>query len=191
MPPRFRQFFVLTIFVATQAGWCLLHTVAVNDHDSIGKFLISEGLNVNAVGKVNETPLHICAVSGSKRMTSLLLKNGADPLLADGEGWCPIHYAARFGDRDVLEALINAQTGSSTGSGSSPNSKASTVKEDCTSSVNSSDSDASDGCEAHSLDSASIATKEEGWTAVHIATHFEQVSQHTLPDPVCTILFRS
>ena len=150
------------------------------------------GLSVNAVGKVYESPLHICAVSGSRRMASLLLQHGADALSMDGEGWCPIHYAARFGDRAVLDTLIQARPAGSPSSHPSRASAASTDKEDPAQSPSSSGSDPTEDDAPLEAASATVATKEEGWTALHIATLFEQVPPRRRgpvlwPGPPCAV----
>ena len=108
-------------------------------------------------------------------MILMLLKHGADPLRADGEGWCPIHYAARFGDCDIIESLINAQKVAAPGSECWPTSDASTKTEGgALSSEYSSASDGDDESEICTRCPATIPTREERWTPLHIATRFEQ-----------------
>ena len=62
-----------------QAGWSLLHTAAQYDHENVGEILYGKGLSVNVCGMVGESPLHVCAMFGSKRMADLLLDYKADP----------------------------------------------------------------------------------------------------------------
>ena len=66
-------------YFTAQAGWTLLHTAAQHDHDTIGEILLAKGMSVNASGMVGESPLHVCAMFGSKRMAELLLNYNADP----------------------------------------------------------------------------------------------------------------
>ncbi len=69
--------YLLAFYV--QAGWTLLHTAAQHDHDLIGEILLERGISVNASGLVGESPLHVCAMFGSRRMAELLLSCDADP----------------------------------------------------------------------------------------------------------------
>ncbi len=71
-----------------QAGWTLLHTAAQHDHDLIGEILLERGIAVNASGLVGESPLHVCAMFGSKRMAELLLSCDADPAQVGTERQC-------------------------------------------------------------------------------------------------------
>lgn len=67
--------------------------------------MIDMGMSINGVGIMGDTPLHVCAIHDSKRMTDLLLSFKASPSQEDNEGWSPLHFAARFGNLKVLEAL--------------------------------------------------------------------------------------
>ncbi len=71
--------FLINTLIPVQAGWTLLHTAAQHDHDIIGEILLERGISVNASGLVGESPLHVCAMFGSKRMAELLLSCDADP----------------------------------------------------------------------------------------------------------------
>jgi formylglycine-generating enzyme required for sulfatase activity len=52
------------------------------------------------------TPLHIAAAKNLKEMTSLLLRNGADPDVATAGGFTPLHWAASKNAADAAEVLI-------------------------------------------------------------------------------------
>lgn len=41
--------------------------------------------------------LHIACASGYRDVVFLLLQSGADPQLADGSYWTPLHLAAKYG----------------------------------------------------------------------------------------------
>ena len=47
--------------------------------------------------RVTNTPLHIAARRGDIRVLMTLLKNGANPNIADSRGQTPLHYAIRYG----------------------------------------------------------------------------------------------
>src|SRR3546814_4612714 len=46
--------------------------------------------------------------SGSQVRVCMLLANGADPSVVDGEGNTPLHHAARSSDPGVVAALLDA-----------------------------------------------------------------------------------
>jgi ankyrin repeat protein len=48
------------------------------------------------------------AAEGSKGVIEVLLDNGAGVNIADPTyGWTPLHYATRYGHRDVVELLLD------------------------------------------------------------------------------------
>ena len=42
-----------------------------------------------------------------KKVIQLLLERGADPNIAGKEGWTPLHWAAKRGNKDVIQLLLD------------------------------------------------------------------------------------
>lgn len=85
----------------------LLHWAAINNRRDIILYLIDKGALVDAIGgELNATPLHWASRQGHLGAVTLLVNNGADPLLRDAEGCACIHLAAQFGHTRVVAYLI-------------------------------------------------------------------------------------
>lgn len=72
--------------------------------------LILRGVDLNEA-RAGLTPLLACtrdSYHGRPDAVAMLLANGADPRLADGEGRTPLHYAARSSDPEVAAQLLDA-----------------------------------------------------------------------------------
>jgi ankyrin repeat protein len=54
------------------------------------------------------TALSVAAGSGETKVVELLIESGASPVVRDRFGCVPLHYAARCGDYEVLDFLIQA-----------------------------------------------------------------------------------
>ena len=72
----------------------ILHATSYNDTES--EF-------INAQNNANLTPLHISVLKNQTEATALLLKNGANPSLADANGNTPFHLAAM--DKQLIGCL--------------------------------------------------------------------------------------
>ncbi|HHK5646403.1 ankyrin repeat domain-containing protein [Serratia nevei] len=73
------------------------------------RMLIGVGADVNARDESDKTPLHHSIGSMASNVIDVLIKNGADPRIADKDGDTPVEYAQATGDRylvDRLEAKI-------------------------------------------------------------------------------------
>eukprot|EP00957_Ditylum_brightwellii_P060097 4563924-Ditylum_brightwellii.AAC.1 len=55
----------------------------------------------------SDTPLHIAAREGHKKVVEVLLSHGADVNNATNSGWKPIHFAAREGHKEVVKVLLS------------------------------------------------------------------------------------
>lgn len=85
-------------------------STATLDNASILKDLLSaydpSELPVNEGDKEEKTPLHLYAGKGMDEQVKILLDHGADCNKVDNNRWWPIHYAAKSGNLDVLEAFL-------------------------------------------------------------------------------------
>ena len=79
-----------------------------------GKPLVAEGilahskLDVNALNKERETPLHRAVEKGMKELTAMLLRMGARPNARSATGETPLHLAALNADPIFTELLLAA-----------------------------------------------------------------------------------
>jgi cytohesin len=71
--------------------------------------LIRDGAGVNnRFGGDGETPLHRAATAGRTEVVALLLKEQADPNIADADGATPLLGASYEGHAEVVELLLKA-----------------------------------------------------------------------------------
>ncbi len=85
----------------------LLHWAAINNRLEIAKYLLSLGCAVDVVGgELESTPLNWAARSGHIQMVVYLMKNGANPLTFDIEGFSTIHLSTMFGHSIVTSYLL-------------------------------------------------------------------------------------
>lgn len=68
------------------------------------KRLIS-GANINALKNADWTPLMLACTKLRTDVVSILLKNGADPLFRNKDGWNSFHIASREGSVPILQLL--------------------------------------------------------------------------------------
>ncbi|KAI5458268.1 ankyrin repeat-containing domain protein, partial [Mariannaea sp. PMI_226] len=70
------------------------------------EYMISKGALVDASTSINVTPLLLCINNGLSDVANILLKNGADPNVADIKGYTPLMVAARQGHDAIVECLL-------------------------------------------------------------------------------------
>lgn len=71
-----------------------LHSAArINDVDKIAQIIRNDGKRefLNEIGYGGQTPLMAAVLSGSTEAVKLLLDNGADPNIAEQDGYTPMH----------------------------------------------------------------------------------------------------
>lgn len=91
-------------------GRTLLHIAAENRQMALVEYLVLDaGADVNATlpeesGEI--TPLRFAIGNQDYQMVQFLLENGASPSLANAGGWTPFMTAARVGNRDIMELLL-------------------------------------------------------------------------------------
>jgi ankyrin repeat protein len=69
------------------------------------KALIEAGVDVNAVNKSGEAPLHLAAMIGYQEIAALLIEEGANVNARNGRELTPLHAAA-WGDHSEIVALL-------------------------------------------------------------------------------------
>ncbi|XP_030650293.1 putative palmitoyltransferase ZDHHC13 [Chanos chanos] len=85
----------------------LLHWAAINNRMEVVKYYISKGAVVDQLGgDLNSTPLHWAIRQGHLSMVIQLMRYGADPSLADGEGYRGLHLAVLFQHMPIAAYLM-------------------------------------------------------------------------------------
>ncbi|XP_057209975.1 putative palmitoyltransferase ZDHHC13 isoform X2 [Triplophysa rosa] len=85
----------------------LLHWAAINSQADIVKYYISKGAVIDQLGgDLNSTPLHWAIRQGHLSMVIQLMRYGADPSLADGEGYRGLHLAVLFQHMPIAAYLM-------------------------------------------------------------------------------------
>lgn len=90
-------------------GNTALHWAAYRDDMQLGQLLITAKANVMAKTRIGEmTPLHLAATNGNAEFVQVLLKAGANPNVANGNGTTPLMLAAAAGRVEAIKTLIDA-----------------------------------------------------------------------------------
>ncbi|XP_056134539.1 putative palmitoyltransferase ZDHHC13 [Lampris incognitus] len=85
----------------------LLHWAAINNRSELVKYYMSKGAVIDQVGgDLNSTPLHWAIRQGHLSMVIQLLRYGADPSVADGEGYRSLHLAILFQHMAIAAYLM-------------------------------------------------------------------------------------
>lgn len=98
--------------ISNNPGDSLLHGVVGFHRMESVKLLVEHHANVNHVGFMGRTPLHIAAAGGNLAAVNYLLLNGADAFMtnADDDGkLTPLACAAGFGHQEVVVRLHTHQ----------------------------------------------------------------------------------
>jgi cytohesin len=74
----------------------LHEAVRLGDGERVKELLAGDGVRVNEVDWLDQTPLHCAAMGGRDGLVRLLLSAGADPGALDESGCTPLHR--RVGD---------------------------------------------------------------------------------------------
>ncbi|KAM4603126.1 putative palmitoyltransferase ZDHHC13 [Polymixia lowei] len=85
----------------------LLHWAAINNRSELVKYYMSKGAIIDQLGgDLNSTPLHWAIRQGHLSMVIQLLRYGADPSIADGEGCRSLHLAILFQHMAIAAYLM-------------------------------------------------------------------------------------
>uniref|UniRef100_A0A8C2SLC4 Ankyrin repeat domain-containing protein n=1 Tax=Coturnix japonica TaxID=93934 RepID=A0A8C2SLC4_COTJA len=80
-----------------------------SDRTRMVRYLLSRGADPNAADRAGMTALMVaCNERAGPGVAALLLEHGADPGTTDRFGSSALFYAARGGDRDTLQELLDA-----------------------------------------------------------------------------------
>lgn len=95
--------------VTTNDNYTPLHIAVESGKPAVVETLLGFGADVHVRGgKMKETPLHIAArVKDGDRCALMLLKSGAAPNLATDDGETPVHVAAKHGNLQTLQLLLD------------------------------------------------------------------------------------
>ena len=113
---------MVTVYVVTEDYEDWLVAVQQGDTFAVCCFLLrGADVNVREETQVRNTPLHIAALEGHRKVAVLLIAKGADVNMKNRCGEAPLHGAAARGHREVVELLIaKGADVSAKGSGATP-----------------------------------------------------------------------
>jgi ankyrin repeat protein len=109
-----RRLLAVLLFLACGAAFAQSAETRLFEAIDEGKPLVAEGilsrskLDVNALNKERETPLHRAVEKGMKELTAMLLRMGARPNARSTTGETPLHLAALHADPLFTDLLIAA-----------------------------------------------------------------------------------
>lgn len=95
---------IVELMVAKGAEVSIHIAAYLGDVDQLSYF--KGGSDVTIKDHENNTPLHYAAMSGSKKVSQLLITRGANINAKGKDGATPLHIAAKEGHRDLVEFLI-------------------------------------------------------------------------------------
>lgn len=73
------------------------------------KLFLDNKQTINSTLQDGLTPLMITAIYGQLETFEMLLKEGADPLAVDKNGWNVMHYAANNGETEIVKRLLKIE----------------------------------------------------------------------------------
>lgn len=85
----------------------LLHWAAINNRHEIVNYYLSKGASLDVIGgDLESSPIHWAVRQGLLEMVALLLKNGANPNICDGQGLTCIHVASQLAYTHIVAYLL-------------------------------------------------------------------------------------
>jgi ankyrin repeat protein len=85
-----------------------LMLACLSGHPAVVEILIARGAHVNAHDAVGRTALWFATLASDLRLVRQLLAAGANPLIADSDGWSPMDLAIELRQRRMIR-LFTAQ----------------------------------------------------------------------------------
>ncbi len=96
---RFLVGIAVWLLLPVQAGADPIHDAANSgDVETVQRLLKEDSKRVNARTPGGATPLLRAAIRGQSAVVKILVENGADVNLAQGDGWTPLHAAVCDGN---------------------------------------------------------------------------------------------
>eukprot|EP00656_Telonema_subtile_P009695 TRINITY_DN14578_c0_g1_i1.p1 TRINITY_DN14578_c0_g1~~TRINITY_DN14578_c0_g1_i1.p1 ORF type:complete len:307 (+),score=80.30 TRINITY_DN14578_c0_g1_i1:239-1159(+) len=86
-------------------GWGLLHAACIRGSSSVVGLLLEAGLDVHALNKHKQHPIHLASRSGCCVLVQLLLEANANPNAKDESGMTPLQYCAGQGSEQTKSLL--------------------------------------------------------------------------------------
>ena len=88
-------------------GQTLLHIASRSNRDTTAEYLISQGVEINALNKDNETPLLVAASNNAYLVIPGLLSHGADVSRVDKSSISALHFAVFKSNYQVIKMLLS------------------------------------------------------------------------------------
>ena len=90
-----------------ERGWTLLHHAAFEDQKELADFLITEGANVDAKARGNDSQFkRLYEYFDRPFITEVVVDFNAEEYAKRNTGWAPMHAAAGAGHLGIIELLI-------------------------------------------------------------------------------------
>lgn len=89
-------------------GFTLLHWAVFGNDPALLALSYLPDVGLNPRCSSGRTPLSWATALGESKAQQWLLERGADPNLADDDGWSPLHYAASGEYSNLIDPLIDA-----------------------------------------------------------------------------------
>ncbi|KAJ5679027.1 hypothetical protein N7462_007271 [Penicillium macrosclerotiorum] len=98
--------------LSSPTGFTPLHQAACRGREKAVQFLFKNGANVDKKTACGEsTALHLASRTGQAVVVKMLIDQGADTLIRDGEGYNALMLAARAGFLETVEILLQDENG--------------------------------------------------------------------------------
>ena len=94
--------------IADHAGYYPLHWVCQRgQYQLVERILSIPGVNINAVTRNEKTALLLAAENDHPQVVDILLRQGADPNIADHAGYYPLHLVSKRGQHQLVERILS------------------------------------------------------------------------------------
>jgi uncharacterized protein len=91
-----------------KTGWTPLHYAASNAHLPVIRLLLENHAYIDAESPNNTTPLMMASMYGNAAAVQLLIDEGADPMLKNGQGLTAQQFALKANRPDSADLILKA-----------------------------------------------------------------------------------